>query len=233
MGSHPALSGLAITIGSLVSVAHAESRPEADEHIATATALHAEAHYAEALVELEAAYALDPQPRLLYAQGQLHGLLGECTVATDFYERFLATKPSANATHLAREAIAACRPALAPSSVAAATVIVPPAPPPLPAPPSVLQTARRDRLGIALVAGGGVLGLVGALGYVSARGLRTDAGMAPTYAEHLELVERAEHRRTIATVIGIAGGLVLASGITRLVLAPQPGGGVIGIGGDL
>lgn len=233
MGSHAAVSGLAITLGALVSVVHAEARPAADEHIATATALHAEARYAEALVELEAAYALDPQPRLLYAQGQLHGLLGECTVATTFYERFLATEPGANATHLAREAIAACRPAVAPPSVAAATVIVPLSLPSPPLPRSENRTARRDRLGIALVAGGGALGLVGVLGYVSARGVRTDAGMAPTYAAHLELVERAEHRRTIATVIGIAGGLVLASGVTRLVLAPQPGGGVIGIGGEL
>lgn len=233
MGSHPALSGLAIAVASLVSVAHAEPRPSADAHIATATALHAEARYAEALRELEAAYALDPQPRLLYAQGQLHGLLGECTRATAFYERFLATEPSATAARLAREAIAACRPAVPPPSVAAAMVIIPPSPPPPPRPPSVPPTTRRDRLGIALVAGGGVLGLVGVLGYVSARGLRTEAAMAPTYADHLDLVERAEQRRTISTVIGIAGGLVLASGVTRLVLAPQPGGGVIGIGGDL
>ncbi len=95
----------------LAATAHANPKTEAKQHIKKAMGFHGEGKLKEALDELTLAYALDPQPDVLYAIGQVHVQLGDCTQAVSFYERFLASKPppKKNAQTAAREAIRVCK----------------------------------------------------------------------------------------------------------------------------
>lgn len=95
----------------LAARADADPKAEAKQHIKKAMAFHGEGKLAESLDELTLAYALDPQPDVLYAIGQVHIQLGDCMQAISFYERFLASKPppKKNAAAAAREAIRVCK----------------------------------------------------------------------------------------------------------------------------
>src|SRR5690606_36356983 len=85
---------VAIVVLSSAPHAHADDvKAKAKAHVTRATELHRESKFREALVELKTAYALEPDPKLLYAMGQIHVRLGECEQAIAFYERFLASKP--------------------------------------------------------------------------------------------------------------------------------------------
>jgi len=221
---------------------------DASPHIARAKALHAEGKPAAALLELKTAYALDPQPPLLYAMGQIHVQLGECEIAVTYYERFLAAKPARDLANLARQAIDACR--TNPPSPAVAPVEEP-APPPAPAPepaPPVAEPARepvrrtvtrawyRDRLGLALTGGGVVAGVAGIVVWTSARSDRDAADGAATYDEFAALVDRAHGKQTTALVLGAMGVALVGAGAVHLYLhrkdevllvAPTAGGAAV------
>lgn len=70
--------------------------------------------FEDARVELEAAYALDPQPDLLNALGQVYVQLGNCGEAIMYYKRFVATQKDPRVTNVVDQAIAACKSALNP-----------------------------------------------------------------------------------------------------------------------
>lgn len=93
----------------LPAAALADAETEAKEHIAKATELHGEGRFADALLELNTAYTLDPQPDLLYAIGQLNVKLGDCKQAVLFYKRYLKTKPEKRAAAATKEAIKTCK----------------------------------------------------------------------------------------------------------------------------
>src|SRR5262249_54336300 len=93
--------------------AFAGPKQEADRHVAKATKLHGEGKFDDALVELEAAYKLDPKPELLYAIGQVDVKLGKCEDAKTAYEKFLVVTKDRKAGTIVRQAIAACKPAAA------------------------------------------------------------------------------------------------------------------------
>jgi tetratricopeptide (TPR) repeat protein len=116
------------------------SKALAADHIARAQKLHEDKQYAAALDELKTAYALDPQPQLLFGMGQLHVQLGQCTEAITFYQRFIATKPSAELAAQANEAIEACKTNPPPVEQQPAQ----PEPPPPPAQPPVAQVEIAD-----------------------------------------------------------------------------------------
>jgi len=100
-----------ILIGLLAAApvaAFADAKTEAQVHIGNATKLHEAMKLPAALEELSIAYTLDPAPELLYAIGQIHNKLGNCSQAVVFYTRFLSTKPEAGPAAGATEAIAAC-----------------------------------------------------------------------------------------------------------------------------
>ena len=80
-----ALAALALLAG---SAAAGPKQQEAKRHIDKATKLHKDGKFADALVELDAAYKLDPKPDLLFAIGQIHSKLGQCTEATDYFQKF-------------------------------------------------------------------------------------------------------------------------------------------------
>jgi tetratricopeptide (TPR) repeat protein len=87
--------------------------------------------FARARELLLQAYELTPEPALLFPLGQVEFNLGHYKEAIDYYERYLATDPTAEQAALAQQAIGAARMKLA---------APPPAPPPkLPPPPPPLR----------------------------------------------------------------------------------------------
>src|SRR5690349_10386514 len=64
------------------------------DHMAKAAKASQEGRNEDALKELDAAYALDPQPMLLLARGHVYVKLEKCDEAIKLYEAFLATSPA-------------------------------------------------------------------------------------------------------------------------------------------
>jgi tetratricopeptide (TPR) repeat protein len=198
-----------------------------------ATSLHAAGKYAEALPELQLAYALDPQPDVLYALGQVEVKLGHCPRATLYYERFLATKPPAGPAGAAAEAIETCR-------------LHPPDPAPPPTKTEVVETRApwyTDGLGDGLAVGGLVLGLGAALSYSSARTNIDAADRARTYDEHVAAVEKARDQRRLAVVLALGGAAAGTVAVlryrradrtrkeARVIVAPTGDGAAVLLGG--
>lgn len=196
----------------MAAFAGPKEKEEAQKHIAKATEAHQASKFDVALTELEAAFALDPQPDLLYAIGQVHVKLNNCPVAISFYERFLETKPAAEPAAATNEAIHNCRAQLE----AQPTVVEPtPAPEPTPvAPPPAAAPAPRqfDAIGTTLVGLGVVSTIVGVVMYSGAISTLDDAEMAGTYQEHETLVDDAHGQRTLAVIFTAAGVAAIGVG---------------------
>ncbi|MGE0546879.1 MAG: tol-pal system YbgF family protein [Kofleriaceae bacterium] len=219
---------IAVVVVIPVSAWANDAKQKATQHIEKATALHNQGKFAEALVEMKTAYALDPRPELLYAMGQLHVRLGECDKAITYYERYLTTKPKAATASIAREAIETCRsnppPAVVTPEPAPTSPPEPITPPPPPAPTRTIVTQApwyTDYLGDALVGGGVIAGAIGGVMYVSARGARDDADTATTYNAYEAAIDRAQRRQTYSLVLtGIGVGL-MGAGVARYLLGDR------------
>lgn len=125
------------------TTALADTKEEAKAHIAKATKAHKEGRFEAARIELDAAYALDPKPDLLYAIGQVEAKLGRCGEATTYFRRFVATQQDPQVAKVVDQAIAACKPA-----PEATTNPPPPADDPPPAnglPPATNKPAPADK----------------------------------------------------------------------------------------
>lgn len=236
------------------AIALAGDKEDARAHVARATRAHREARYEEALVELETAYRLDPQPDMLYAIGQVDAKLGRCDEAIDHYLRFAATQSDPRVARVVEQAIAACAPDAPPARGArtepAATA--PPAPVPrAPGAPTAAIAAQpehwyRDKIGGALVAGGAVAAILALVEYrsaVSDLDAAGDRAATTSLARYHELVDRADGKRTTSIVLAGAGAALISTGVVRYVLhsrtlethdvaiAPARGGGVVTYGG--
>ena len=109
-----------LAIAMLVVPLAAEAKPKpksaAKPHIEKATKAHKAGNFQLALSELETAYSIDPQPKLLYAIAQTHAKLDNCPQAITYYEKYLATVADKAKQEVVKEAIASCKgkPAAAP-----------------------------------------------------------------------------------------------------------------------
>jgi tetratricopeptide (TPR) repeat protein len=210
----------------------APEAPQGDTALERATALHAAGKYAEALPELQLAYALDPQPDLLYAIGQVEVKLGHCPRAVLFYERFLATSPPAGPASAATEAIETCRTRPPPPAGEKRTEVV-----------TTRAPWYTDTLGDALAGAGIALGVGAVFAYGSARSSLDAADRATTYDEHIAAVERASGRRNLAVVLAIGGAAAGTGAVlrfmrgdrtrkeTRVIVAPTGDGAAVLLGG--
>jgi tetratricopeptide (TPR) repeat protein len=225
------------------AAALADNQDDARAHIAKATRAHKDGRYADARVELQAAYALDPRPDLLYALGQVDAKLGNCRDAIAYYKRFAATQSDPQVGRVVDEAIAACTAAPEPTAAPAATDRAPPvaarpiapppvaarpsAPPPVATAPAAAQRSPwyRDTIGGALVAGGVIAAVIGFVEYSSALSDLDAAGdrdRTTTLDRYDELVAGAHQKRTMALVLTGAGGALIGAGIVRFVLRSEP-----------
>lgn len=190
------------------ALAHADAASDAQKHIDEATRLFGVGNAGDAIKELEAAYALDPRPEILYAFGQAYVALGRCEQAKSFFERFAAAKPEDAA--LVRDV--PCRELPPP------VVVVKPVEPPPPPPRRIARSWSSDTLGLAIVGAGLVLGGIGSYGLVSSNSLRDDAASAPTYDEFLSDLDKSKSKRTLSLALLAGGGAALLGGIVHIVM---------------
>jgi hypothetical protein len=185
--------------------------------------------YDQALVELEAAQAADPQPKYLWAIAQVYRLKGDCGHAITAYGAYLRTGPSPAATMRTQAFIDQCAATIVPAPAAL------PAPQPAgpPAEPLIIREVQRvhtrdvtlpwyrDAWGDALV-GGGVACLVGgAIGFAVASNHDTAATHAPDYQTVDREVRARDRAQTIGGVTLAAGGALVLGGLLRYALRPK------------
>lgn len=220
------------------------SRETAKSHIDKATKAHKDGKFELALTELQAAYALEPQPKLLFAIAQVHAKLGDCDNAIDNYNRFLAATKDKSKHAVVKQAIAACKPRIEPAPPTPPVEaeppppvpepVVEPAPPPpppviaskpTPAPVATITTKRpfyRDVLGDVLVVGGVALGVVAFIQYRGALSDLDEAERADNINAYNDLVGSARDQRTISLVLAGGGVMLVAAGVWRFAVS---GGG--------
>lgn len=211
-----------------------DRKAEAKKHIAAATKAHQAEMYDVALIELQAAYGLDPQPDLMYAIGQVQVKLNNCPEAIMSYEKFLESNPPQEPTDAANEAIKTCRDQIA----AAQPPPPPPEPAPPPPPPPEHKKFYKDPIGDGLVVVGVGASVTGLVLYMGARSRLDDADGATTYAAAATIVEDAHSKRNIAAIVGGVGAVALSVGVwrwtrvgksteSRVALVPHADGGAV------
>jgi tetratricopeptide (TPR) repeat protein len=118
----------------LTATAGPKQKKEAKERIARAAKAHEKGDFEQALVELQAAYRLDPQRDLLYAIGQIYVKLGKCKEADASYDKFLKGNKDKSAVAVVKQAKESCKEA-APAPPPPPEPTPPPPPPPEPTAP--------------------------------------------------------------------------------------------------
>ncbi len=190
-----------------------DAKLEAKRRVRAASLLHDGQQFEQARGELVVAYALDPDPSVLYAIGQLEVKLEHCDQAILFYDRFTAASPDLAISAGVADAVDACK-----AKLATKPPIVAPAPV---APPVALAHAHhwyKDRLGLGLLGGGVALGIAGVFTYRAAHADLDAADAAKTYARQEELVDRAHRKRTYAVLFGGAAAAVTFAAVIRFVV---------------
>jgi hypothetical protein len=102
-----------------------KAKVTAKVHMDRAAKAHKAGQFDVALVELQAAYDMKPQPKLLFAIAQVQQKLDNCPAAVPNYEKFLASTKDKQKQAVVKQAIAACNTKIA----AAPATPVEPTPP--------------------------------------------------------------------------------------------------------
>lgn len=200
--------------------------PDAIEHFDRATAAFNRDDYEAAASELKAAYAIEPNPLVLYAWAQALRLSGDCDKAVPMYRRFLTMNPTDEERSLAETNLLDCgvpieEPTPPPPDTTGdptdpgETGTTPPTPQPDEPKPWYKDWLAPTLAGVGLGAVGGGAALV-ALG----RGQNDDSGGAIN--EDASNAEHDEARRKNAAgwvLVGVGGALVVGGAIRYALLA--------------
>ncbi len=173
--------------------------------------------YPRAQRELEAAYALDPAPVLLYSLGQLSRLQGDCVRARERFLAFLETGPPAAAAADTRTNLERCKlpePTPEPEPEPPLVELPPPQPRPQPQP-----RRRVDAVGLSLTLGGGAIAAIGAGLLGAAFASRRDANDATALPAFDDGVQRSRALYAAGFAVLGTGAAVLVGGIVKLALA--------------
>jgi hypothetical protein len=217
---HAAAVAVAVALA-LAPVRHSD--PTAQDHFDRATEAFDRGDYDLAVTELQAGYALQPDPAALYAWGQAERMRGNCPRAIELYNVFLASDPPQAAATKTRSHIELCEEQLRLEAKADdASAMDAPVPPPrvVPdAPPTAAPAPDRrlDRTGVALLGVGAGLGAIGIplLGVAAYRAPRAETG------PESELDSRRGSVRSMYIAGWVVVGLAAASllgGVIRLAL---------------
>ncbi len=211
--------------------ADAPMKPAAKAHYRTGLDLYGHKDFAAAIHELSAAYALDPRREILFAQAQATRLAGDCPGAAELFEKFLASNPPEQQVEAARIALGRCdqrAPPPAASPPPAAIAVVPP--PPTPPPPRPRWYG--DRLGLALVAAGTMIGVSGLASMISAANADPDPRAQATLTDYADRRSVAEARWGWGLAGMVTGAALVATGAVRFVLIERsPGATTVAAGG--
>lgn len=214
-------------------------KAEARVHYERGLKLYERHQYDDAITELRAGLAVDPQPDILYALGQAERRRGNCGRAIEYYEACLGLVKEPAAAAALRVQIERCKvessepkeepaqlpaptvetpPPVAPAP--APTVAPPPAPKPAPAPtpaPAARQPARphwtHDALGWSLLGAGAAAGAAGGalMGVAHAR---LDAA-GDGYQQYAD-AQGAPTLWTAGVITVSVGGALVVGGVVRL-----------------
>jgi len=205
----------------LTALATGAARAEVSDidHYEVGKRLFTERRYAQALEEFRRALAVAPRPEVLYSIAQTQRLLGDCPSAIQTYHAFLAARPGAQLAEYARANIQRCEDDLRTARSTTGQ----------PARSTAGQPARstterpawyRDGVGDAMVGGGLVAGVVGAVVWHAGRSAASDVAGAPDYQTFVQRQAAAssaltEQRVGIATML--VGGAALVAGVVHYV----------------
>ena len=222
---------------------HADARmkPEARLHYDRGLKLYERHQYDDAITELRAGLAIDPQPDLLYALGQAERRRGNCVRAIEYYQACLGLVKEPAAAAALRVQIERCKveasepkeepaqlpapavetpPPVAPSPAPVVTPPAPPpaAPPPVAAPPAPAPAARRarwshDAVGWSLVGVGLAAGGAGGAMMGVAHAQLDAAG--DSYQRYADARD-APTLWTAGVVTVSVGGALVVAGVVRL-----------------
>lgn len=184
--------------------------------------------WTEAAKLFEQAYALEPNPDLLYAWGQSERFGGDCVKALELFDELLKQQLTDKNRAAVETNIARCKEQLAANQAAASPE---PSPDPAPAPqPEAVATADtppaesprpwyKDPIGGALV-GTGVVGVgVGIAFLVSSSSADSSADdSAGDYQEFADLKAKAERHDKIGSVAVWTGAAFVGAGVAWYVL---------------
>lgn len=227
---------LLMTVGVNTATAQRRHTPSAEETRAlslfeqSATAYH-EGRFADAAALLEQAYALHPEPVLLYNLARALDAEGEMDEARDAYQRFLSSSPDAEQAPLATRRVEVLSAQIADRDEAArieaearARAAEPvPEPTPLPEPtppprasPDVLGPVLTLSIGAAVAIVGGVL-----IGVASDR--YGQAVVAPAQTSAVALEHDAYTFRDTGIALLVVGGIAAIAGAVWWIAAGAPG----------
>lgn len=217
------------------------SNPRAREHFARGQAAFEAEDYERAIPELKAAYALEPNPLLLYAWAQAERFAGRCGKAIELYRKFLESDPGPAQARLAETNILDCEAALSeerPPAPPPAPVITPteepPSPPPEDEPPPEITPWYRDWVGGTLVGVGAASLVAGGVVFALGRRQASNADAARTEGEYIDEVDAARVKQiTGAVLLGVGGALVLGGAIRWGVWSNRNKGTSVEIGAAL
>jgi len=177
------------------AVAHAELSAAAKAKLDIGLAQYTAGHYEAAIVELEAAYEIDPDPSLLFTLAQAERLAGHCDEAVPRYRQFISSRPSVDAVELANNGIALCKAA---------------------APKGVVFTGElpwyKNPVGGAVV-GGVIVAGVGVGFLIAASGTRDRADHAQTSDAFEDYLDRATTQRRIGVTFAVIGAGLVGGGL--------------------
>lgn len=193
-----------------------DSDSAAKQHLEAGLAAYRARDYETASREFEAAFAIRPDPSLLYSWAQAQRQANQCGKALELYRRYVDSKPSDSQVSAANAGIKLCEDTLANAK---------PEPKPEPAPKPIeprVEIVRRpwysDRLGHSLVVGGVVALGIGSVFLVVSGNSKQRAERAEfrdVYAEHLDSAKR---QRSTGAILITAGAALAASGVAVYVL---------------
>lgn len=178
--------------------------------------------YQKAIDEYKAGVLIEDAPVFYLNLGQAYRKLGHCQEAIWNYQHYLDTaRPLPDRyKQIAEGFISECKQTLATAATAPkATASSEPS--------NAVTVSVQDEpwyadgfgwglAGTGLVASGVAIGLL-----LDARSLDNDANAAPTQTEQTSDRSRASDRRLAGTIIGVAGGLALITGIVKLAIVPE------------
>jgi tetratricopeptide (TPR) repeat protein len=179
---------------------------------------------------LTQAYALDPQPVLLYNLARAQEGLGNTDAAIDAYEKFLSQEPKAADRGAIEQRLTTLRrqrdERIAAQKAREADQNRPNNPPPKATPAQPHQEPPPDeptRSVLPIVLGGVGVALigVGAVSGIMAKSGESDANAEPKQDRAIEQRDSAQSLATVSTVTFIAGGVLLAAGFGWFVLDTQ------------
>jgi tetratricopeptide (TPR) repeat protein len=218
-------------------------RGQAKAHLDRGLALYQSRAFAAAAAEFEATYVLEPHRDVMYVWAQALRLAGQCALALELYQRFLATDPPRREAERARSNRTRCVPAVtaspvpptpvetvgpavgvapppatdAPSSPPGVSVDLsarPPPPSPFPAP----APRHLDRLDKILLGSGVVAAAIGGGFYLSARSEHGAARTATSYPALQQHADAAQTRERLGWAALAAGSGLLIAGLLRYAL---------------